>query len=302
MSHSALKYIETILEVGSITAAAKKLYVAQPSLSQYIRRIESENEIELFDRTKQPWRLTEDGQFYLECERKIHALNRERSQFFNDRRELKKGDLVIGSTQYRSQTLLTKILPVFRSRYPNICVHISEGTTQDVLEFTENGLVDCGLVVESFVTNKLEKEFLIAERPLIVTPKKHKAVKTIAPVGEAKFPMVRFSQFKNDDFVILKRGQMFNEFFRILCNKYGIEPNVVMETQSVTTIPDFVANGVGCALVPDPIADKTDPRVSYYDLGLDLPINNLMIAWSKTRYLAKSTLAFINTAKEVLRQ
>ena len=60
MRRTALRYIETILETGSITKAAKKLYVSQPSLSQYIRRVEEDNDIELFDRTSQPWVLTED--------------------------------------------------------------------------------------------------------------------------------------------------------------------------------------------------------------------------------------------------
>ena len=134
MRRTALKYIETILETGSITKAAKKLFVSQPSLSQYIRRVEEDNDIELFDRTSQPWVLTEDGQFYMETERKIESIYRQREQFFSDKHMLTSGEVFIGSTQYRSNTVLSKVLPVYRKRYPDIKIHLLEGISSELVE------------------------------------------------------------------------------------------------------------------------------------------------------------------------
>ena len=60
-------YVKTIAETGSLTAAAKQLYISQPSLSQMLRTVEAESGIALFDRSMQPLRLTYAGEKYLEA-------------------------------------------------------------------------------------------------------------------------------------------------------------------------------------------------------------------------------------------
>ena len=62
------EYIRKIAETGSFIAAAEKLYITQPSLSQFIRRIERHVGAELFDRSHQPVTLTEAGRIYLDIE------------------------------------------------------------------------------------------------------------------------------------------------------------------------------------------------------------------------------------------
>ncbi len=300
MRRTALKYIETILETGSITKAAKKLFVSQPSLSQYIRRVEEDNDIDLFDRTSQPWVLTEDGKFYMETERKIEAIYRQREQFFSDKHMLTSGEIFIGSTQYRSSTVLSKVLPVYRQRYPDIKIHLLEGTSSELVEQAGKGLVDCILALEATVTDNLVCEPLMTERVLLCAPISHRPVKTGPVPPGGRFPSVKFSEFVDDDFIVLKAGQMFHKFFTNLCAKYRVEPNVILEAQSLTSIPALVEAGLGCALVPGPLADTTNNLVQYYDLGRDHPTAKLTIAWSRSRYLSRPALAFINVAKEVM--
>ena len=68
-------YIRTIAREGSITAAAKALYISQPSLSQTLRQIESELGVQLFDRDTLPLRPTYAGEKYLECVDTVLAAN-----------------------------------------------------------------------------------------------------------------------------------------------------------------------------------------------------------------------------------
>ena len=65
MNIKQAQYIQTIASEGSITAAAKKLYISQPSLSQMVRQVEKELGVTLFDRTSLPLRLTYAGEKYL---------------------------------------------------------------------------------------------------------------------------------------------------------------------------------------------------------------------------------------------
>jgi len=299
MTRTALKYIETILDTGSITKAAKKLFVSQPSLSQYIRRIEQENDIDLFDRSSQPWVLTEDGKFYLETETKIEAIRRQRTQFFSDKHLLNSGEIFIGSTEYRSSSILSKVLPVYRERYPDIKIHLLEGISSDLVNYAEKGIVDCTLILEANVTANLDYEPLFSERVLLCVPQSHKEVKTGPVPADGCYPSVRFTEFANDTFIIIKAGQVFHDFYTSLCEKYHVEPTVALEAQSINSIPTLVEAGLGCALVPSTLADTTHYNVRYYEIKPDALSTRLAIAWSRSRYLSRPASALINITKEL---
>lgn len=64
MNYSKLDYFITIAETGNLTKAAEILYVSQPSLSQYLKRLENSLGAELFDRNSSPLRLTYAGEKY----------------------------------------------------------------------------------------------------------------------------------------------------------------------------------------------------------------------------------------------
>lgn len=294
------RYIEAILETGSISQASKKLYLAQPSLSQFIRRVESTHAIELFDRSSQPWKLTDDGAFFLDVEKRIEALCREREQYFSDKHELMKGQLRIGSTQYRTATVLNRVLPIFRTKYPNIRIQIAEGTSSEIVEFAEKGLVDCSLAVQSLVTKNLDCKPVEGEHVLLCVPENHPEVRVKKTAKKTRFPVVSFKEFANDDFIVLKPGQMFHIFFHRLCAQYRVNPNVAMESHSITTVPTMVAAGLGVALVPSPLANLGYKGVRFYETGDDLPVNWLTVAWSSNRYLSKATAAFIHLTSEIL--
>ena len=111
-------HIEAILESGSIRSASRRLFVSQPSLSQYVKRLEDTLGCPIFDRSKSPWTLTEEGKYFVETERRIDAIEEERKHYYEDRRDVKSGEVVIGSTQNRTVAVLTHILPAFRREAP----------------------------------------------------------------------------------------------------------------------------------------------------------------------------------------
>ena len=113
--NNILKHLEAILETGSIAAASRRLFLSQPALSQYVKRLETEYEIEIFDRSQIPWQLTQEGEKLLESQRQIARIDRECRQFFADRRRLKIGEIRIGSTAYRTATILNPVLSAFKT-------------------------------------------------------------------------------------------------------------------------------------------------------------------------------------------
>lgn len=112
MSDHLLKSLEAVFEAGSVALASRRLFVSQPALSQYIRRVERDYGITVFDRSASPWRLTPEGERLLETRRRMAALDESCRQYFADRRGLRTGTLRIGSTAYRTATLLNPVLAV----------------------------------------------------------------------------------------------------------------------------------------------------------------------------------------------
>ena len=126
MRNLILHHLEAIIESGSVIGACRRLFLSQPALSQYIKRLEAEYGIVIFDRSVSPWKLTEEGEHLLETQRKIQQLDEECRQFFRDRKGLKSGTVRIGSTAYRTATILNPILSVYKKQYPNVIVRIEE--------------------------------------------------------------------------------------------------------------------------------------------------------------------------------
>ena len=115
MNLKQARYFITIIEEGSITAAAKKLYVTQPSLSQMLRQIEAECGTDLLVRTPLPMRPTYAGEKYLECARAIILANEKLENQLKDIRNENSGHLRLGISMQRVRRIFPRVLPYFAS-------------------------------------------------------------------------------------------------------------------------------------------------------------------------------------------
>ena len=145
----SLFYIQTIITEGSITAAAKKLYIAQPSLSQMIKTIEGELGVPIFNRNTNPISLTFAGQRYL------HAMNQIDGSYRNMISEIdaikgeEKGVLRLGISLQRGLSLLPQVLSVYCEKHPQIDIDLYEfGSTK-----LEGMLEECKLDL-AFITTE----------------------------------------------------------------------------------------------------------------------------------------------------
>jgi len=88
--------IYTVYQEKSISKAAQKLFVSQPSLSIMIRKIEEEIGLPLFDRTSKPIRMTEAGMEYVKAAEAIMHIEKSFDNYVNSANELLTGSLTIG--------------------------------------------------------------------------------------------------------------------------------------------------------------------------------------------------------------
>lgn len=297
---SVLKHLDAILETGSIAAASRRLFLSQPALSQYVKRLEADYGITVFDRSQTPWRLTREGQRLIEAHRQMARIDRECRQYFDDLRGLKRGEIRIGSTAYRTATILNPVLSAFKAAHPEIRIWIKEGTTEEIADLAASGEVDCAFVITEMLTPELEGREIYSESVLVGLPPSHPyAVAHPAP-AEKNFAVADFQALDGTPFIIMQKGQIFHSYFEKLCTRFRITLPVALVTQSILTVPALIATGVGGALIPSTIAeDCARHRVPLYSLGEVLPENRVSVAWKRGRYLSQAARVFISTVLEI---
>lgn len=109
MTTKQLQYVLTLAHEGSFSRAADVLNITQPSLSQYIKKIEKEVGLPLFDRANGDVRLTDAGKVYIEGGRKILDIEHQMENGFTDLTSYKTGSLIIGTAPYRAASMMPVI-------------------------------------------------------------------------------------------------------------------------------------------------------------------------------------------------
>lgn len=301
MANRILRHLNAIIETGSINAASRRIYVSQPSLSQYVKRLEEEYGITIFDRQTSPWQLTEEGRELIEAQKKIDEIERECRQKFADRRSLKTGEIRIASTAYRTATLLNPVLSKFKKEHPGIVVRIEEGNTIEVTAMVESGAADCGVVVSALVPESFDQVLVYTEEVLIGLPGDHPYVLS-HPKPAREFAPLPLKEIDGTPFIIMKRGQAFHEYFYQLCAQNKVSLPVTLETQSILTVPSLISTGIGGALIPSTIVEDCIRRgIAVYRPSPVFAPNDVSIAWKRSRYQSHAARAFVRRAIELLK-
>ena len=139
MNSRQLQYVVTLAEEKNFTKAAKRLIIAQPSLSQYISKLENELGHTLFDRTTTPLRLTVAGELYVEMARRILDMEAQTEKCFNDMQNNQYGRLIIGAAPHRSRCVLAGRIPRLLEKYPNYSIVLREYPYYQMMKSLDNG-------------------------------------------------------------------------------------------------------------------------------------------------------------------
>jgi len=303
MGEREYTYLSKILETGNFSLAAQKLYIAQPSLSQFVKRIEQRVGAAIFDRNMTPIRLTDAGEIYLHIEEQLHQLEQTRQQQIDDLGTLTKGHVIIGSSNYRSSYFLTRVLPEVRRRWPGIEVRLEEGTTTELEECAQTGKTDFSIVLQPLTRPGLNCLEIFQEEILLALNARHRLCKTkLPPAASSRWPEPDWTQLAEEPFIIIRPGQKMRQSFFDLCQQMQISPPIVLETQSMPTALRLTAVGIGATLTTDLLActmrfSGEPPR--YFTLRHWLPNRRAIIAWRQGRYLSKAARAVIQVMQEI---
>lgn len=295
-------YVLTILESGGISAAAKKLYISQPSLSQYIKKLEKELGFCIFDRMEKSMQLTYMGEKYVLFAQDV--LNR-RDIFFqaiSDYTGLQLGHIVLGVAFFRSLFYVPKLLPPFKEKYPGISVNLFEQPAPMLEKALVKGTADLIITNLPIYTPEASYEHLFDEKILLAIPPDHRICKELVNIGDRQYPVLDLSKAQDETFI------MYSPSFRIrtlsdhICMDAGFTPQHVINTLNFGTGHRLASKGMGLFFGPESLLleDIVFPRPVYATFSKGDYTWPVVIAHNRDKYLTPAIKAFIDFSKSIL--
>lgn len=251
MNDKELLYIKTIADTQSISKAAEELFIAQPSLSQALQRIERELGTHLFIREPRGMKLTYAGEKYYLMAKEILDIYSDFKSEITHINELKAGRLVIGIARYMGMNVLPNVLPDFNKNYPNVEIIIREENTRVLEDLVLSGDVDFALthIHKKDMNEKIQYEILREDDFLLVTEKNHlKNFDKLLEKDGKKFVDLR--DLKDESFIMLNVNKGIRRVQDMVLKSYGISPKVLIKTKNFETAKRLAANGLGITILP----------------------------------------------------
>lgn len=299
MDLKEFEYVLTINEERSFSKAAKRLFISQPSLSQYINRLEGQLGVTIFDRNTIPLSLTYEGELYIEAIKNIINIIDNLKKKFDDITELKKGRINIGLTPSKANNPLPIILPVFKQRYPEIEIIITEATSSELEDKLLKGTVDVCMMNLPIKTKGIAFESIMKEDIYIAAPP------NFVPKTESNakpYPKIKMTELADEPFILLHPDQRLRQIADNMFENANIKPKIMLETRSIETALRLSASGMGFSFVPESFvkfSDLTNPPKYYSIEGKDFSWI-LVVAYRENVYRTKAVDAFAKVVKEIL--
>jgi LysR family transcriptional regulator, cyn operon transcriptional activator len=294
-------YLKAIVEHGNFSNAARYLYISQPYLSTFVKKLEEEMGVELIKRDENPLTLTFAGERYLSYMEEVEKIHTDMRHEIEAISKLKKGRLKLGVNPILGSHTLYNILPAFISAYPGIKIDLVEQTAYNIEELLLQRKIDICLNMLPIFNPDISYENLYDEKLYIVVPKGHELYdENSAHLSPFPYELKKLS---NQEFILLKPELGLRRMTDEIFSANGIKPNAILETINVENAYRLANSGVGLTIVPECIiTNNFKPSSRSYTFGSPPYKNNVVVAYQKGDSLSAPALAFLNVAKDYYRK
>jgi LysR family transcriptional regulator, carnitine catabolism transcriptional activator len=252
MDDRRLRYFLTVVDEGSVTRAAQRLHIAQPSLSQSLRALETEFGAQLFHRVGRGLRLSAAGEALIGPARQILRATDEARSAVSGVLELRTGTLEIAALATLAVDPMAKLIGGFRARHPGVEVRVLEPESADgVRELVIRGDCELGATHLPIRGGQLTARPLGEQELLFIFPPQS------APKGERPLGASVLAQ---TPLVVSPPGTSTRILLEQALAALGVRPNIAVQTAAREAIIPLVLAGAGAALLPAALAHEAQRR------------------------------------------
>ncbi len=234
-----MKIFVTVCQCNSVTAAAEKLIIAQPSVSLAIRELEEYYDIKLFDRISRKLYITEAGSKFLDYA--IHIV----SLFDDMEKEIRnwdtKGTLRVGSSITIGNYLLTRYVKLFNERHPLVKVQVIIENSVDIEKRVMSNDIDFGLIEGITHNSQIESEKFMEDELVLIYGNNHSV---------SNKEQLDLTELPDYDFILREKGSGCRELFESTMLIHNIEIKPIWESVSTRAIVKAVSEGLGLSVLP----------------------------------------------------
>ncbi|MEW6304271.1 MAG: LysR family transcriptional regulator [Verrucomicrobiota bacterium] len=243
-----LGYFVEVARQRNFTRASERLHLAQPALSQQMRKLEEELGAPLFVRGRKQTLLTPAGEAFLPRAQALLALAETAKHTVAEVAQLRRGRLVIATIPSLSGCWLPGIIQRFRQKHPFVELVLMEESSERVADLVDQAVAEIGFLQLPASRERFEVRELIEEPFVVLVPATHSL---------AKARSVRLPELAQEPFVFYK-GKARDVALEA-CRTAGIEPRVACESGELETIRALVGAGLGVAVLPR-MAAQSPPK------------------------------------------
>ncbi|HWH90477.1 MAG TPA: LysR family transcriptional regulator [Candidatus Binatia bacterium] len=287
-----LRYFVAVADEGSFSRAAAKVRVAQPSLSQQIRKLEAEVGQPLFDRLPRSVVLTEAGRCLIDYARQILALIGDARRCVDELKGEVAGKVAVGAIPTIAPYVLPELVVTFQKHYPDVILEIVEDVTDNITRRIEAGELDVALASSCRPSPTLRRESVGAEPLLALVPEKH-------PL--AKKDVVELDDLKSQRFLLLHEMHCLSQQVNQLLESRRLRPEIALAGSQLSTIANMVAASIGVSIVPQMMVKHyATPGCVSLPFAPPVPERELNFLSNPRRFQSKAAAAFRREAAAAL--
>lgn len=282
-----------VAKAGSISKAAKLLYISQPAISKSILRLEESLEIILFVRSSKGVSLTPEGKIFYEHLQEAFAAIEAGENRLLKIKQYHIGKISIGTSNTLCKYILLPYLNNFINSNPHTMVSISTGSSDETISLLEENKVDIGLVAKpqnlnnmSFIRT-MEIQDVFAASPSYLS-----SLKQIYGVD--------FNPFNDGNIMLLDKNNATGKYIENCLHESNIKLNQSVEVGNMELLIEFSKTGIGIACVIKEFIKKELEENILVELnmpeGLDIPKREIGFLYDE-KNINRSLMDFISILK-----
>jgi LysR family transcriptional regulator, transcription activator of glutamate synthase operon len=284
-----LRYLVALADEHHFTRAAARLHIAQPALSQQIRRLEDEVGVALVDRTTRHVSLTPAGELLVgRARRALAEVDAARAEL-SELAGVRTGRVVIGAMRSTGRFDLSALFAAYYARHPGIELVVREEPSEVMLQHLHADALD----VAFLSVNRLDAGPDIRLHPLLDEP----LVALLAPGHPlATRRRLDMAELRDERFIVFGEGGSLRRIVVQGAREAGFEPALAFESTESARIRAMASRGLGVALLPASEAEHEGPPVAAVPVRRPVLTRDVTLAWRAHRRHSPAARAFLELA------
>jgi LysR family transcriptional activator of glutamate synthase operon len=285
-----LRYLVALADERHFTRAAEREHIAQPALSQQIRRLEEEVGVALVERTTRRVSITEAGELLVARGRRILSELSAAEAELQALRGMLTGHVSVGAMHTMGPVDVSLALAIFHERHPGVELTVREQSSEELAEMLRDDVLDLAYlsVTERVESHGLGLHQLVSEELVVILPSSHR----LATRGG-----VKIGELAGDQFISYREGSRLRELLNRAAREADFDPHVMLESNESRRIRRLVHRGMGVAILPRSDTEGAGADVAVVALEEPALTRDITLAWRQRRRQPPAVAEFIELSR-----